>query len=553
LKDGEAAMDEEAYAGRWVARLRGRIIAQGGTPEQARDAALSRYKETPEIVFMPFTGSLSLPPLFDEILAVIPADLSLYLVGGAVRDLLLGRQSHDYDFVLVKGGISTARRVADHLKADFYPLDPQRDTGRVLVNSPDGRKTVLDFATFRGAGPDPNLEADLRGRDFTLNAMAIELRHQEMLDPLGGALDLKDGLLRPCSPSAFTDDPVRILRGVRLAAEYHFHIQPEARRAMKTAVPGLRLISAERLRDELFRILEGRTPGTCLRALEMLGALKVILPELKELKGVSQPPPHVHDTWEHSLAVMGSLEGVLEALGEVHDPEKAADLYNGLLVLRLGRYRVQINALLGTSLAGTRTLRGLLFLSALYHDVAKPAARKTDDDGQIRFWEHDQQGEQVAGERGRALALSNDEIDRLEKIVRNHMRLLFHINRLVKEGKQPSRRAIYRFFRDAGQAGVDLCLLALADLRGTYENTLPQETWAAALDVVRLMLENWFEKPAESITPPVLVNGDDLMRELGLPPGPTIGEILEAIREAQAMGDVTTREQALTLARSRMA
>jgi tRNA nucleotidyltransferase/poly(A) polymerase len=546
-------MDEEAYAGRWVARLRGRIIAQGGTPDQAHAAALSRYKESPEIVFMPFTGSLIFPPFFDDILAVLPADQPLYLVGGAVRDLLLDRQSHDYDFVLGKGGISTARRVADALKADFYPLDPQRDTGRVLVDDPQGGKIVLDFATYRGDGPQPTLESDLRGRDFTLNAMAIELRRQEMFDPLGGALDLKNGLLRPCSASAFTDDPVRILRGVRLAADYRFHIQPEARRAMKTAVPGLALVSAERLRDELFRILEGRAPATCLRALEMLGVLKVILPELKALKGVPQPAPHVHDTWEHTLAVMGSLEGVLEALGSVHDPEKAADLYTGLLVLRLGRYRAQINTLLDTSLAGTRSLRGLLFLAALYHDVAKPAAMQTDENGQIRFWEHDQQGAEVVGSRARELALSNDEVAHLETIVRNHMRLLFHINRLVQEDKQPSRRAIYRFFRDAGSAGVELCLLALADQRGTYENTLPQETWAAALDVVRLMLENWFEKPAESIAPPILVNGDELMRALQLAPGPKVGEMLELIREAQAMGEVTTREQALTLARSRMA
>jgi hypothetical protein len=132
------------------------------------------------------------------------------------------------------------------------------------------------------------------------------------------------------------------------------------------------------------------------------------------------------------------------------------------------------------------------------------------------------------------------------------MRILFHTNRLVREGKPPSRRAVYRFFRDTGLAGVDVCLLALADMRATYEQTMPQETWAAALDVVRLMLENWFEKPTESIAPPLLVNGDDLMRTLDLQPGRIIGEILEAIREAQAMGVVSTRSQALDLARGKL-
>jgi hypothetical protein len=191
-------------------------------------------------------------------------------------------------------------------------------------------------------------------------------------------------------------------------------------------------------------------------------------------------------------------------------------------------------------------------MAALYHDVAKPQTQKTDEEGQLRFWDHDQLGAEMATSRGRALAMSNVETTRLATVIRNHMRILFHSNRLVREGKMPSRRAVYRFFSAAGPAGVDICLLALADMRATYEQTLPQETWAAALDVVRLMLENWFENPGESITPAVLVNGDDLMSELKLQPSKIIGEMLEAIREAQAMGEVSTREQALELARKRL-
>jgi hypothetical protein len=123
---------------------------------------------------------------------------------------------------------------------------------------------------------------------------------------------------------------------------------------------------------------------------------------------------------------------------------------------------------------------------------------------------------------------------------------------LIREGKPPTRRAVYRFFRDTGPAGVEVCLLALADVRATYEQTLPQEVWAAVLEIVRLMLENWFEKPAESIAPSLLVNGDDLIREFNLSPGKIIGEMLEAIREAQAMGEVSTRAQALELARKKL-
>ena len=547
---------KHAYSGRWVARLRGKIIAQGGTPGQARRSAQSRFKETPEIIFMPNDFPLNLPPLLDPVRTALRGR-SAYLVGGAVRDALLNRPVHDLDFALDRDGIKTARLVANTLsragtgtitKADFYALDPERDTGRVIVPQEGGAPICMDFVAFRGA----DLEADLLGRDFTVNAIALDVHTNEIHDPLGGALDLKEKRLRLCAPSACADDPVRILRGVRLAADFGFHILPEARAAMKEAAPRLANISPERLRDELFRILDGREPSACMRALDLLGALERILPELAALKGLDQPAPHVHDGWAHTLAVLSHLDGILSALGPQYDPDKAADLLNGLLVLRIGRYREQLAAHFAEALTPNRSPRGLLFLAALYHDAAKPKTRQTDEEGQLRFWDHDQQGAEMAGARARTLALSNDEIQRLETIVRNHMRILFHINRLVKDGKPPSRRAVYRFFRDTGVSGVDVCLLALADMRATYEQSLPQEAWAACLDVVRTLLENWFEKPGESVAPPPLVDGDDLMRELNLQPGKKIGELLEAIREAQAMGEVSTREAALELARSKL-
>jgi len=543
------------YAGRWVARLRGQIVAQGGTPEQARRAAQSsRFKESPEILFMPPSIPLTFPPLLDSVRAALPDDKVVYLVGGAVRDLLLGRATHrvgathDLDFALSGDAIKTARRVANSLKADFYPLDPERDTGRVIVTAEDGTRTVMDFAAFRG----PDLEADLLGRDFTLNAMAVDVRTLALYDPLGGALDLREKRLRACSPSAFSDDPLRILRAIRLAAAFGFSILPENRQFMKQAVKLLPNVSPERLRDELFRILEGPQPATSIRALDLLGALAPVLPELPALKGVAQPSPHVSDVWAHNLSVLTHLETILAALAPEYNPDTASDLFNGLLVLRIGRYRQHIAEHFASPLNINRSLRGLLFLAALYHDAAKPLTKSTDDDGRLRFWGHDEESAEMAAARGRALQLSSDEMARLKTIVRNHMRIHYHTNWLVKEQKSPSRRAIYRFFRDSGEAGVDVCLLALADLRATYEQTLPQETWAACLDVVRLFLENWWEKRKESIAPPALLNGNDLMKELDLHPGAVIGQLLEAVREAQATGKVTTRLEALDFARERI-
>jgi poly(A) polymerase len=541
-----AGEDRNPYAGRWVARVRGRVVAQGGTPEQARRAARSmRYKESPEIVFMPTYDSLTFSSLVESVRAVLSEDLTIYLVGGAVRDAMLGRVSHDLDFALSRNGIRTAKRVANALKADFYPLDPERDTGRVIVQAEDGTRTFMDFATFRG----PDLEADLIGRDFTINAIAMDLHSRELHDPLGGVVDLKDKRLRACSPSAFSDDPVRILRGVRQAAGYGFRLQAETRHRMKAAVGRLGNVSPERLRDELFRILEGPQPAACLRALDKLGALQNILPELSALKGVEQPAPHVSEVWTHTLSAVQHLESILAALTPDYHPESAEDIFNGLLVLRLGRYRRKLAEYFGAPLNVNRSIRGLLFLTVLYHDAGKPSCRTVGEQGQVRFLGHDQRGAELAAERARLLSLSNDEMEHMEIVIRNHMRLHYLADRLVKEKKAPSRRAIYRFFRDVGQAGIDSVLLGLADCRATYEHSLPQETWSAYLDVSRTLLENWWEKPQESIAPPALINGNDLIKAFGISSGPKLGELLEAVREAQATGKVCTRMEALELVR----
>jgi tRNA nucleotidyltransferase/poly(A) polymerase len=175
-----------------------------------------------------------------------------------------------------------------------------------------------------------------------------------------------------------------------------------------------------------------------------------------------------------------------------------------------------------------------------------------DEAGRIHFYEHEIKGAEIVAHRARGFNLSNDEVERIHKIVLNHMRFMSFTWRLEHEQELPSRKAIYRFFRDTGEAGVDLVLHALADLRGMCDHTLTQETWTRALDIARLLLENYWEKREESVSPPRLLDGNDLMSELNLPPGRIIGQLLEAIREAQATGQIATREQALELARDEL-
>ena len=534
--------DHSPYAGRWIASLGGRIISQGGTPEQARQAAkASRFKETPQISYMSTTPPLSIHPILERITPLLPQNLPVYVVGGAVRDALLRITVQDLDFTLPDGAIKIARKVADSLEGAFYPLDKGRDIGRVILPQPDGDRLALDFAAFQG----DSLEEDLKGRDFTINAMAVDIRRpQELLDPRGGAADLFAKRLRSCTPEAFKSDPVRILRGIRFAISFGILTDSDTRERMRAAVPLLSEVSAERLRDELFELLESRRPSAAMRSLDYLHAIPHVLPELSALKGLEQSPPHILDVWEHTLDVLKKLRIVLDVLQPVHNPENSSSLYFGLISQRLGRFRKQLDSHFNISLNQDRPLLPLLFMGALYHDTGKPLTRQIDQDARIRFIEHEVAGTKMIADRGRALQLSNPEIERLSTIVLHHMRPLW----LAQTRGLPSRRAIFRFFKDTGPTGVDICLLSLADTLAAYGPTLPSALWEHQIDVTRSLLEAWWEERDRAIYPPAIVNGNDLIKEFGLEPGPTIGSLLERIQEAQATGLVSNQRQALELA-----
>lgn len=479
--------------------------------------------------------------LLEKLRALLPPEPPIYLVGGAVRDMLMGRATHDLDFALTGDAIRIGRRVANALQGAFYPLDTKRGTARVILTQPNGNHQILDFAALRG----PDLESDLRSRDFTINAIALDLHHpHKLIDPLNGAKDLHSRLLRACSPSALSDDPLRSLRSVRQALEFNLRILPETKGLIRQALPGLEYISPERLRDELFRILAGPQPDTAMRSFEMLGILPYLLPELCRLRGLDQSPPHVADVWNHTLHVVQNMKVVLNALQLEHDPDKVNNWAAGLIALRLGRYRQQIDAHLNISPNPDRSLHSLLIFAALYHDTGKAETRQLDSDGRIRFLEHDRIGAEVTRQRAEHLRLSSSEVERLEKIVRHHMRPLL----LMQTGQAPSRRSIYRFFRDCGEAGIDICLLSLADTLGVYGSDLPEAVWINILDTVRALLEAYWEHQQENISPPALLNGNDLMMAFNLPPGPKIGQLLEMIQEAQAAGEIQDRQQAIDLA-----
>jgi tRNA nucleotidyltransferase/poly(A) polymerase len=544
MNELEDDKDLTPYAGRWVALVRGKIVAQGDTAEiAAHTARQSRTKETLEIVFVPDPHTSFDNPLLGTILRTLKPDQEIYLVGGAVRDFLLRRETHDLDFVVPANGIKIARQVAKAMKSAFFILDEKTDTGRVILTQDDLSREVLDFASYRKNG----LDADLSARDFSINALAYNLRTKEFKDPVGGTKDLRLGVIRACSAAAFKDDPVRILRAVRFAAALGYSIHKETRTRMKQSIDLLAQPSPERIRDELFKILDGPKPSSVIRALDLLGGLPYLFPEIVPLKHVEQPPPHVLDGWEHTLKSVDHLEAIFKVMDLHYKSDLANDLLTGLLSMKLGRYRQNFKNHFEKSSVAERSRRALLVFAVLYHDVGKSSTIKKDGE-RIQFIGHEKVGSSIAVGRAIKLRMSNSEMDYLKVVIQNHMRIVQHIHYYEREGKIPTSRAVYRFFRDTGEVGVDICFLALADLRATYENEMTQSLWAAALDVVKIFLENWWEKREQSITPPPVVNGNDLIGMFHLEAGPVIGKLLEAIQEAQAVGEIQTREDALKLA-----
>ena len=483
-------------------------------------------------------------PALQEALSTFPDEV--YLVGGVVRDALWGIPAHDVDLVVAPGrAFPLARAIADRLNGAFYRLDPVRETGRAIVPWEDGR-IVIDVAAFRGDG----LRADLLGRDFTLNALAVPLASDltQVIDPLDGLRAAQERVLHQCSPASISDDPIRALRAVRQAARFKLRIEPETGRSIRAFGPRLVAASPERVRDEFLGLLAGPRPTRGLRALDALDLLVLIVPEIEAMRDVPQSPPHHYDVWQHTLETVHTLEGILHTISPLRTPSSAAQAGLGMLVYYLDRFRGQFQAHLAQRWPDERSHAGLLMLTALLHDSGKPAARSVDADGRIRFFGHDQVGAALVADRAAALRLSRAETARMETIVRHHLR-----PHLLAQEPSLTRRAIYRFWRDCGPAGVDVCLLALADYLAMVGPTLLPEAWGRYLERIGALLDGYFTQGEARVTAlPTLLDGNDLIRHFDLPPGPRIGTLLELIREAQAAGEIATPEEALALARKHL-
>ncbi|MBA2666323.1 MAG: CCA tRNA nucleotidyltransferase [Trueperaceae bacterium] len=425
------------------------------------------------------------------------------LVGGAVRDLLLGRRPADHDW-LVAHPERSARALAAALDGSAFALDEGRGHWRVVVpGAPGAPSAVHDLTPPQPGGSGTRvldggvldeglLERDLRARDFTINAMAA-LPDGRIVDPTGGRADLEARVVRTASPESLRADTVRAWRAVRVAAQIEGRLEPAtARRVAALAAAfrdGLALPAVERIRDELEATLATPRAGRALAAMDELGLLEHVLPELTAGRGVEQPAFHHLDVLEHQL----------EALQQLVDAFPDADL--------------------------------AVRWATLLHDVGKPPTRVVDDwqGGRARFHGHDRVGGDLAALALRRLRLPRARIVRVAALVRAHMRPL-----------PKDERAARRFVHRLRPLLPDLLKLMIADreaARGPLASAAQRRRYRLALAEVVALLE-------EAPPPEPLLRGDDVMRLLGLRAGPTVGRALHAVEEARALGDVTDRAQA---------
>jgi poly(A) polymerase len=240
------------------------------------------------------------------------------------------------------------------------------------------------------------------------------------------------------------------------------------------------------------------------------------------------------------------LESILNVLSHKTNHRYVSNLTNGEISAYLGDFRPMINDHMGERLTADRTRQSLLIFSALFHDIAKPETKTSIENGTVHFYRHEIMGTKIAAERLKSLACSNFEITAVDKIIRNHMRP----NLLRKSQIHLTNRAIYRFFQSCGEEGVDVCLISMADMLAKRSGPPENDEWIDLLDINRRLLDGWYNHRVEKIDPPRLVDGEELMECLSLQPGPIVGEILAAITEGQAAGEISSREEAFNFARN---
>ncbi|MFN4013500.1 MAG: HDIG domain-containing metalloprotein [Aquificaceae bacterium] len=479
---------------------------------------------------------------FDDIAKLLPREDYCFVVGGWVRDRILGDPVGyhiDVDLLVTCDPREIAKRLAERIGGSYFEFEKKglfikRPTIATVVLRLPPYKYRFDFAKIEGRDLEKALIEDLLSRDFTANAMAVSLddllsigaKQTIIYDPAHGIEDLEQGLLRPISFKNLEEDPVRIIRGFRLAAEKRLNLTEDFYHFVERKRHLLKKAPVERISLELFKILRHGESYKILRDLYQHGVLDVLFPDTKRWKEIKdQGEHHIYPLEEHVFKVMEALERVIED----RDVYLPADLLKDL-----GKMEV----------LGEFSDIELLKLSALFHDIAKPHTFEIRDDGKITFYGHDKLGAKIVQEYGKMYKWGDAATKFVSRLVEEHLRP-FYLRESLFKG-QLTDRGRANFWRECGDIASHLFLHAIADAIGSADE---EEQIKKLLKTIHDLISYKREKLSKIPTKPLL-NGHEIMQILGIGPGPLVGKVKEALERAQLEGKVSTREEAVEFIKS---
>jgi putative nucleotidyltransferase with HDIG domain len=445
--------------------------------------------------------------------------IAVWLVGGVLRDFYLGKDKElvDFDFCVEKDTFELVKAFSRKLKAKFIVLDKELDCYRMIIKKQD-KILTYDFSKLRGK----DLSHDLVLRDFTVNTLALRIGDKDfkLIDELSACRDIDKKILRLPQARVLKDDPLRILRAFSFMANYGFKIDKAAFKPIAAYKKLLSRVSGERLCEEIFKIFGAGDSYSAVMLMDKIRVLDEIFPAIDACRGVHQGGYHHLDVWAHSLETLKMFEELLK--NELGKDKEAMEYLN-------------------QNLASNHSRKQLIKIACLLHDIGKPRAQKQGETRTL-FYEHEKIGAEAAKKIAKKLKFSGAEIQSLERLIFWHLRPGY-----LADQETPTDRAVYHFFRDTGEDGIAVIALSLADwraTRGKQVNAIKRRRHEKImLGLIRRKFEEARKKPL-----PKIINGYDVMKKFNLKPSPMIGVILSKVKEEQALGKITDKEQAYQLA-----
>lgn len=454
--------------------------------------------------------------IFESIKKVVPSSMQIYLVGGAVRDIILGKKVRDFDFVIEGLVRPVGRNLANELNGKFYVLDDDRNMVRVLLNADSDEYYCIDISQLNGS----TLEEDLYSRDFTINAIAIDfIQKNKFIDPMGGVSDLKEKKLRMCNLESIKSDPLRGMRAIRMAVDYDLTMDSDLIHALNEIRPFLSVASVERYRDELFKILDGEKTVTAVRLLDKYAFLDFLFP--------GKNPTNDEALYDS----LRSAEHLINILAREFREDESSNLISGMAVLKLGSFRDQLNEFFYHDNNLIHERRSLLIFSII-----------------ARFYrteENSRSVSEILKSRSKKMLLSTAEMKLIIKSYEAFMELhsLFNL-------EEYSDVVIYRYFQKFGDYGIDGIFLKLIETHINKDILRDSALWTKVLDHAARYFDAWFNHFDTIIKPKPLLSGDQISKLFNIPAGPEIGELKNAILEAQIENLITDREGAIKFTRN---